>query len=327
MWVRYIPGGEDSIKKNFFTNYSKKKFKKKNNVLFIGTATLDLPFKKLKKIINNYKDCFFFDIGGSSHLHSTNKNYFRPVCKKLNLFKRVFCSDYFFANWMNKQNRSKKFVFAPFPNFQKNNKIIPYHKKKYEVIFTGGIFCNFHLKILKQISNYKYVFSCRTYKRRFFSLSKSPYIFYNIVSFFIKVTNLSSEKYKKILAQSKICICINLSFLNSMHLKSFVQEDKKKLYYNYNHIIKTKTCANFKERMYEAANSKTLMLVYKDRWNLVEKYFVANQDFIYFKDTEDLKIKIDKILTNYENYIKIIESAYNKSKKYTFDNFIKHKII
>lgn len=326
MKICYIPGGEFSLQKKFFTKYLKKKFKKKK-VLFIGTATLDLSYKKLKKIINNYKDCFFFDIGGSSHLHSTNKNYFRPVCKKLYLFKRVFCSDYFFVNWMNKQNRSKKFVFMPFPNFQNNFKTIPYHKKKYDVIFNGGIFSNLHLKILNQILNYKYIFTCRPYKRRFFSMSKSPYIFYNLASFFIKSRNLSEEKYKKTLAQSKICICINLSFLNLTQLKNFVQEDKKKLYSNYNHIIQTKTCANFKIRMYEAANSKTLMLVYKDRWNLVEKYFVANQDFIYFKDTEDLKIKIDKILNNYENYIKIIESAYNKSKKYTLDNFIKHKKI
>jgi hypothetical protein len=80
----------------------------------------------------------------------------------------------------------------------------------------------------------------------------------------------------------------------------------------------------FKTRVHEAAISKTLNLVYRDRWNVVEDYYEPDKEFIYFDSHLDLKNKIRDISNDWENYSEIVENAYQKSMKYTVENFINH---
>ena len=77
-----------------------------------------------------------------------------------------------------------------------------------------------------------------------------------------------------------------------------------------------------KSRPFEAAFSKTLMLVRSDQFNLIENYFKPNEHFIYFKD-ENLEKLISEIVTNYHKYEKIANNAYEFAiKKYSRIQFL-----
>jgi hypothetical protein len=83
-----------------------------------------------------------------------------------------------------------------------------------------------------------------------------------------------------------------------------------------------------KNRCIEAAASKSLMLCLHDNWNLLEQQFTPDVDFIYWYNINDLMEKIKHILSNYESYTPMIESAYEKIKtrwstKMFFDQFLK----
>jgi len=79
----------------------------------------------------------------------------------------------------------------------------------------------------------------------------------------------------------------------------------------------------FKTRMHEAAFSKTLNLVMKDKWNIAEEYYEPEKEFIYFENADDLFSKVRMISNNWSDFQEIVERAYNKSLQYTTDNFVK----
>jgi glycosyltransferase involved in cell wall biosynthesis len=128
---------------------------------------------------------------------------------------------------------------------------------------------------------------------------------YRYVSFHMQnglETNLgvSYEEKIKLVSQSKISVVHNILIYGTPQLKS---------------------------RTFEAAFSKTLMLVLKDQYNVIEEWFVEGEDFIYFETEKELVEKIDSILENYSDYQFMIDNAYNKAvNEYTTEKFIEKYI-
>lgn len=78
-----------------------------------------------------------------------------------------------------------------------------------------------------------------------------------------------------------------------------------------------------KSRYFEAAFCRSLILMYKDDWNCIEEWFTPDVDFIYFESQQELKEKIKHITENYEDYLHIVDNAYNKAmNEYTTEKFI-----
>jgi hypothetical protein len=78
-----------------------------------------------------------------------------------------------------------------------------------------------------------------------------------------------------------------------------------------------------KSRAFESAATKSIILCKKDEWNIIEDWFEEGKDFLYFISTEDLKEKINHILSNYEEYQFMIDNAYNKLvNNYTTKHFV-----
>ena len=73
----------------------------------------------------------------------------------------------------------------------------------------------------------------------------------------------------------------------------------------------------FKVRNHEIASSKSLLLVKKDPWNLIEDFYKPEKEFIYFENFDELHDIIKDVSENFENYENIIESAYTRSRDYT----------
>ena len=83
-----------------------------------------------------------------------------------------------------------------------------------------------------------------------------------------------------------------------------------------------------KSRPFEAALCKSLILCKKDDWNFIEEWFVEGEDFLYYNDSNDLKLLIDNILNNYDSYSNMIENSYNKAiNNYTTRKFVEKYFI
>jgi spore maturation protein CgeB len=79
-----------------------------------------------------------------------------------------------------------------------------------------------------------------------------------------------------------------------------------------------------KTRPFEAAFCQSLIICKKDKWNIIEKWFEPNKEFLYYENQEELEILIKDVLENYDKYLPIIENAYHRAiNNYTTEHFVK----
>ena len=223
-----------------------------------------------------------------------------------NKFDKILTICPYTVDYINKTNQKNKreFIFFPF-----NNRFI-FKKKKYiDIIYTGTIYGDFLEKVSKIISNYTY---------RIVSFSDNKYV---------TDKNISYKEKIKLIASSKISLIHNLLFLNDVQLK-YIKKNKDLKKNKAFKFINKKIVPQQKSRMFEAAFSKTLMLVKKDPWNIIEYFFTPNQDFLYFEKETDLPKLINRILKNYNLYKPMVNSAFKKAKKnYTVSAFYKRYLL
>jgi hypothetical protein len=291
---------------NPIQNFELNKFstKKSNLNIYIGDGCKFLLVNKKKfNILLDFEEPNSYWWVGSRFIFFLRRNY-KIFDKIFNLYPinypRNFESKFdkilticpYTAEYINKKKEKKrKFIFHPF-----NSSFIFKEKKYIDVIYTGTIYGNFLENISKIISNYTY---------RIVSFSNNKYV---------TDKNISYKKKIKLIASSKISIIHNLLFLNDVqlkHIKKYKDLKKNKAF----KFINKRIVPQQKSRMFEAAFSKTLMLVKKDPWNIIEYFFTANEDFLYFEKEKDLPKLINRILKNYDLYKPMVNSAFKKAKK------------
>lgn len=228
-------------------------------------------------------------------------------------FYKIFSICPFTTDWLNKKHKNNKrtAVFFPF-----NKKHIPQPKEKnFDVIYTGHVVHKEILNLARTISKFNY---------RFVSASENK---------LVTDCNVSYKEKLDLIARSKIMIVHNLLYLskeplnNVLKIKDYRENEAFKLipkkYAGLKRIIKGIEVPQLKSRAFEAAFSKTLILCRKDDFNIIEKYFKPNEEFLYY-EKNNLKTKITEILDNYESYKEIIENAYYRAvKEYTTEAFFK----
>lgn len=190
-------------------------------------------------------------------------------------------------------------------------------EKKYDVIYHGGIHGIEHSRCLKAMAKFNYRYCSMTHGINQTTYQHLPY-----------ATNLNLSFRDKInlIAESKISICYNLVHVMPDQVGRIMGI---KASYADRFIPAFKTVGEgwdvmpqFKTRMHEAAFSKTLNLIRRDEWNVAERYYEPETEFVYFDDEKDLAVKIQDILRNWDSYQPVIERAYEKSKLYTTDKFM-----
>lgn len=191
-------------------------------------------------------------------------------------------------------------VFYPF-NIEHLPKI---EEKIYDVYYTGNGDCPIR-DIFSIIRKYKSCFVCHNYGDH---------------------RGVSYNEKLSLNAKSKISITHGvLSWPN--HLNHIADEypTHKGL-----ELIKSHGIApQFKTRNLEAAAAKSLILHKKDPWNEIEDYFTPDVDFIHWTNGKDLEDKICYILAHYDEFIPMIDRAYNKlinnfTTEQYFDKFLKN---
>jgi spore maturation protein CgeB len=144
---------------------------------------------------------------------------------------------------------------------------------------------------------------------------------YNHMKSYMSSPSLDSY-YKKmeLLSKTKICIAHNV-LLPKYEFPNYYSNEltqKHLPWDSHNRMV-----PQIKSRTFEGALMGCILLVFKDEYKTIEKYFTENVDFIYFENEQDLNNKIDLILANYDAYKHIALNAQTKVRNnYLTKHFI-----
>ena len=256
-----------------------------------------------KKIyFNNWAPCEFAQ--QKDHNNKTSINYDEG-------FDIIYSICPYSVDWLNSLNLGREYrhIFYPFCDT-----LIPNPKtKKFDVIYHGGIHDLNHIDCLKTMQNFNYRYCTMTHHINALTNFHLPYA---------TNTNLKFKEKIDLVSESKISICYNLVDVKDEHREVIKKLPNYKCNQAFAHIDDKKVMPQFKTRVHEAAISKTLNLVMRDDWNVIEDFYSPNEDFIYFSDKNDLKNKINDITNDWQNYQSIVDNAYKKSENYTTKKFI-----
>jgi len=197
--------------------------------------------------------------------------------------------------------KKRKYVFFPF-----NEKMIPsINVKKYDVCYTGFAKMDFLKNFLQVLQEYNFAYVSFKENINLTKVFKDPRKYipkiinpkkYNFPNNLITHPNLSYKQKLNIISESRVSIAHNLLHHGTPQLKS---------------------------RIFEAAFCRSLILVYKDSYNLISDWFDENKHFVFFENSDDLKEKLDYILNNYSEFDKVREAAFEHAKNnYTVEKFV-----
>lgn len=228
-------------------------------------------------------------------------------------FYRIFTLCPYTADYLNQLQGVERRVpiFFPF-----DEKAIPaISKKDVDIIYTGHIIAKPIYRDIKKISKFNY---------RLVSNSRDRL-----------VTDFSIGYHEKInlISRSKITLVHNLLYPTFQHIREVWKypdwqnnlafkclpnsSSWPKFFLNRKNMV----VPQLKSRVFEAAFSRSLILCKRDPFNVIEKYFEPNKEFIYFEEG-GLEDAVKNILENYEQYLPVIESAYLKAVDlYTIESF------
>ena len=257
---------------------------------------------KRKVFFNNWAPCEF-----AQHKDHNNKN----AVEYDSLFDEVYSICPYSNEWLNTLNLDRKYktIFYPF-----NSNIIPEKcEKKYDVIYHGGIHGQEHFNCLLTMKEFNYRYVTMTNHINQMTQQCLP---------FATNVNLNFQEKINLVAETKVSVCYNIVHVAPQHIPAIESYPEWKNNEAFMEVSKWNIMPQFKTRAHEAAISKTLNLVQRDPWNIIEKYYVPEKEFIYFKNETDLRDKIKDITNNWNDYQTIIENAYKKALSYTTENFV-----
>jgi hypothetical protein len=67
---------------------------------------------------------------------------------------------------------------------------------------------------------------------------------------------------------------------------------------------------------------KSICLVKKDPWNVIEQWFKPDEHFLYWETLDELNSLIENIDNNFDDYLNIANNAFEAVKKYEIKNIL-----
>lgn len=253
---------------------------------------------KNKVYINTEAPCSFL-----------NANY--NSIQQQQYFDKVLSICPYTNKWLNSLNIGTKFIDIPFPyNHHLFEKYDFESEKEFDVIYYGQVHSSEYYGMINAIINFNY---------KYVTLSNhglTPDLRSKVTEF-----NIPTSTKWDILNKTKICVGMNKLFINDEHKRGIRQYPK----WGENEafkLIERNVLPQFKTRPIESALCKTLMLIKRDEWNVIENWFTPEKDFIYWVDENDLREKIYEIINHYDDYKKIINNANQKVKNFSINKII-----
>jgi hypothetical protein len=259
-----------------------------------------------QNMLKNFKKNIYFNVTAPTEFLST-QDYNADNC-----FNEVVTICPYSNSWLNEIKKTDRYKTVCYPF---NEKYIPKNTEKiYDVIYHGGIHGQMYIECLEILRNFNYRYSSLSWGINHLTQQYLKY-----------ATNLDLDNNQKnyLISQCKISVCYNTFTIRDSSYPDLNNIKSRPMWWKNEAFAYAETlriAPQFKSRFNEAAMSKTLNLLKRDQWNVVENWYTPNEDFIYFDSNEELKTKIEDILNNFGKYEKIIDNAYNKCLKYTCQN-------
>jgi hypothetical protein len=303
-----------------------------------------INFKSLLEIKD--KKLVYFEIEEPNRFASTDPAFRRDEYEWC--FHKILTVCPYTAEWLNKtQGKDRRqFVFFPF----NENLIPPKREKLYDVIYFGGIHSQEIFRMIKIISKFNYRFIAPNEIKSYGVIANSK-----IARKIKKILSLKSPKEKyitdkdiphlkklELISQTKVTIVHNLLSFNVAYARNIQNTPDFKSNRAFESIPPKnflRTILHFflkkeylvpqqKTRLLEAAFCRSLILCRKDPFNVIEKFFTPDKEFVYYEEGR-LEEKLRDILVHYDDYVEIIENAYQKAtKEYTtlafFEKYLKN---
>ena len=267
-----------------------------NAVLIYGYDTLENP-----PDLSRYDKKVYLNVTMPTEFCSSQSIYADDF------FDEIYTICPYSCDWLNELKNTDKYkcVWYPF-----NSRYIPEPQEKiYDVCYHGGIHGEKYSDMLRILTDFEYAFMSMTH-------SINPYTRQHLD--FATDVNLSFQEKLKVIAQSKISICYNNYPQQNLTKKENHDKNLAFKYVDSHHLM-----PQLKSRFIEACVSKTLNLVERDPWNVIEKWYEPSKHFVYFESNDELHDKIVDILNNWDSYRHIVNNAYDLSiNNYMCSNLI-----
>tara|TARA_Y100000310_G_C20626212_1_gene786036 strand:- start:117 stop:1079 length:963 start_codon:yes stop_codon:yes gene_type:complete len=266
-----------------------------------------------KEKYKHYKNKFFLEPCQPCIFQSTDKHLIGESSNIDNYFDKVFTFCPYTADWLNKIRGDDCFEEIFFP-FNKEHLVENKEEKIYDALYWGGLHSTMHLDILDAIKNYNF---------NFFTLGVPYWTIKDInYSKYITYTNIPRRAMWSVLRKTKVNVIVNLLFTNEQinnNIRSIPKWEDNIAFSRLDEYI----MPQIKTRAIESAANRVLMVVKKDPWNIIERWFKPDIDFVYYESKEELKEILSDVSKNWSSYEHIVENAYNKLvDSYTSDHFI-----
>jgi hypothetical protein len=225
-------------------------------------------------------------------------------------FTDVYCVCPFTCNFMNTYFGEKKFKYIPYPFT--NNTVRQFYNYDALCSWFGSICGQDHIKAIETISKYPHKFITsqkNTWMHHPYEYNKCTHV------------NLTTENKLIEVSKCRSSLTFNKLYLNSTSQDNWCLENNENKAFEHFH---QGIMPQFKVRTHEIASCKSLILCYRDPWNLIEDFYEPNTDFIYFSNFEELDSLLKDIDKNFNKYARIIENGYNKQQNYTVESIFKY---
>tara|TARA_Y100000593_G_scaffold20945_1_gene42185 strand:+ start:5836 stop:6756 length:921 start_codon:yes stop_codon:yes gene_type:complete len=293
MIVAHKKGGEYPDVINSYYELERFSDGEMDKILFQGYSTsVDTALKEI------YKDIpmrIYLNLEAPCAFASTS-----DCIESQNYFTHVYTLCPYTCEFMNSHQSDTKFIPIPFPFRGKCFENLELNNKTLDVIYMGTMMCQEHADIVESMKPYQYNFASLT-------AAGNP-----------TMCNVSSQEKWEVLSKTKASIAINMCPLEENHITSIKSNknwDKMETFNN----MECGYMPQIKPRVIEAMCTKTVNLVKRDSWNVIEKWFEEGKHFIYWDDISDLQEKLKDVVENYDNYKTMVESAYERVYDFEID--------
>lgn len=265
-----------------------------NGAAWIYKNDIKEPFKNYKRkcLLALWSPCEF--TARSGYYHFDHYDFFTDV----------YCVCPFTCKFMNEHYGYEKFKYIPYP--YTNTTVTEFGNYDAVSSWMGSIHGEDHIKAVDSLMKHKYKFM--TSQKN--TWMKHPYEYY-------KCTHVMLSNDEKLIELSK---CRSSLSFNMIYMSpSSIRNDGDAFMHFDDGIM-----PQFKVRSHEIASCKSLMIVKKDPWNLVEDFYTPDKEFIYFEDFKQLDDILNDVNKNFSKYTDIIEAAYKRSLNYTTENIYRY---
>lgn len=219
-------------------------------------------------------------------------------------FTEVYCVCPFTCKFMNDHYGYEKFKYIPYP--YTNLDVTEFGNYDADCSWMGSIHGDDHIEGVKALLGFKYKFLTsqrNTWMRHPLEFTACTHVL------------LPNDEKLKQLSKCRSSLSFNMIYMSPASVKNDF-----KAFERFDEGI----MPQFKVRTHEIASCKSLMIVKKDPWNLIEDFYEPGKEFVYFENFDELREIISEVSTNFEKFEPIIEAAYKKSLNYTTEKIYRY---